>query len=337
MIKKRLWIALAAVSICLAAVFVMGAEKSHRATAGNVIDPTCSSSLPCVEYDNDSFGPGIRGVSLSGNGIGGVTKFSSTSLSNSHAGLFGNDVSSSGIFNAGVRGSSVRGIGVAGLSTSNAGVQGNSTSNNGVFGDSLAPLASGVYGQNDGGGFGVAGRVTKNGNPAVLADAGSTGSNALLAVSAFGSDVLAMTGTGFESIAPFTSAVGAVDLGPGLGVAVSAASEQGIALDGVSGGPNTTLVLVARGTGNLIDALHGARTVMSLDNAGNLHAHSFTADLAASTGQKLVAYEPKTSEPIIEDFGEAQLNNGSAYVRLDQVCEYHGARCNLPGVYCTRG
>jgi hypothetical protein len=42
--------------------------------------------------------------------------------------------------------------------------------------DSTSGGASGVYGQKDGGGYGVAGRITKPGFGAMLADAGSTGS-----------------------------------------------------------------------------------------------------------------------------------------------------------------
>ena len=49
-------------------------------------------------------------------------------------------------------------IGVHGTSLGNLGVQGDSQSSNGVFGLSNADKASGVYGQNDAGGFGVAGR-----------------------------------------------------------------------------------------------------------------------------------------------------------------------------------
>lgn len=49
-------------------------------------------------------------------------------------------------------------IGVHGTSKGNIGVQGDSQSSNGVFGLCGTEAASGVYGQNDAGGYGVAGR-----------------------------------------------------------------------------------------------------------------------------------------------------------------------------------
>jgi len=59
MIMKRLWIALLAIPVCLISVLVIAAQRSHPANAGGVIDPTCVSSLPCIEYDNNGTGPAI--------------------------------------------------------------------------------------------------------------------------------------------------------------------------------------------------------------------------------------------------------------------------------------
>jgi hypothetical protein len=67
----------------------------------------------------------------------------------------------------------------------------------------------------------------------------------------------------------------------------------------------------------------------TVDNAGNVHAHSFTADLAAANGQKLVTYAPQVSQPVIEDFGEAELTSGSGYVHL----ENHFASTMAQGSY----
>jgi hypothetical protein len=318
MIQKRLWTALI-ICACLVTVLVMGAERSRRANAAGVIDPSCTSSSPCIEYDNNGSGPGIRGISLGGNGLAGATNFNSTSSTNAREGLIGNDISTSGSFNAGVRGLSVRGVGVAGQSTNNAGVQGNSTNNNGVFGDSQSGAASGVYGQNDGGGYGVAGRVTKNFSlAAILADAGSTGASALEADSQNGIGVFATTGSASEAVLPFESAVIALDKSTGGLIGVDAISNQGTALVATSAGPQVAFQVEAVGAGNLMVGVNNSsQIVMRLDGAGNMHAHSFTADLTATTGQKLVSYTPRASEPTIEDFGEAQLSNGSAYVRLE--------------------
>src|ERR1700730_14527908 len=129
---KRLRIALFAIPVCLISVLIIGAQRSHPANAGGVIDPTCTSSNPCIEYDNNGTGPGIRGVSLIGNGSNGITRVNSTSATNGREGVFGNDMSTSGSFNSGVRGLSVRGTGVSGASTNGLGVSGSSTNSYGV-------------------------------------------------------------------------------------------------------------------------------------------------------------------------------------------------------------
>ena len=179
MTKKRWWIALVVISACMMLAFAVGTQRSHPANAGDIIDPTCTSPSPCIQYTNNSSGAGIEGLSLLGNAVFGVTQFKSTSTSNGKAGIFGNDLSTAGAFDSGVSGLSVRGTGVSGQSTSGAGLMGISKGNNGVFGDSKAAGGSGVYGQNDGGGFGVAGRIGKPGIAAGFFDAGSTGSIAL--------------------------------------------------------------------------------------------------------------------------------------------------------------
>src|ERR1700737_3090302 len=129
----------------LAASGVAGASGHHVMTTKQAapavveiapIDPTCTSSSPCIEYDNNGTGPGIRGISVNGNGLAGATKNISTSLATGREGLIGNDISTSGSFNAGVRGLSVRGFGVAGQSTSGAGVFGLSSNNTGLLGQS---------------------------------------------------------------------------------------------------------------------------------------------------------------------------------------------------------
>src|ERR1700737_36098 len=150
----------------LAASGVAGASGHHVMTKKQAapavveiapIDPTCTSSSPCIEYDNNGTGPGIRGISVNGNGLAGATKNNSTSPATGREGLIGNDISTSGIYNAGVRGLSTRGSGVGGQSTSGAGVSGTSSSgvgmdgfsnsSNGVQGISNQFNASGVYGQ----------------------------------------------------------------------------------------------------------------------------------------------------------------------------------------------
>jgi hypothetical protein len=226
--------------------------------------------------------------------------------------VFGSDLSTSGTFNAGVRGVSVRGIGVAGQSTSGTGVSGISTSNNGVFGDSQAAGASGIYGQNDGGGFGVAGRLTKPGLSAVLADAGSTGSPALSAQSA--------AGVGANIVGGFRDSISLHDF-PALSI---------IGNTTISGGNtflNDLIDACPSGTASPCSFMGGQ--VFRLFQTGDLviAGRVFTSGSCSSgcsvanalTETRVRFYTPQESLPTVEDFGEAQLVNGQAYVRIDSA------------------
>lgn len=179
MIRKRFLIFLLAIPICLASVLVTGTERSHPASAGGVIDPACTSSLPCIEYDNNGAGQGVKGVSLLGNGLTGWTKFNSTSTSNSKYGVSGIDLSTSGAFDSGVYGQSVRGNGIFGVSTTGIGVKGTATSNttNDVGVEGTATTGTGVKGIETGNsGTAVSGVATGNGGTGVKGtSSGATG------------------------------------------------------------------------------------------------------------------------------------------------------------------
>jgi hypothetical protein len=80
------------------------------------------------------------------------------------------------------------------------------------------------------------------------------------------------------------------------------------------------------GTGELIRAAQSTCGcyVLSLDVNGNLIARgSITANgvptfvTQTTSGTKVLSYGPRQSQPTIEDTGEAQLVNGSSFVRLD--------------------
>jgi hypothetical protein len=53
MIQTRSWFGVLAISVALATPTLIGANKSSPRTARSLVDPTCTSSLPCVEYDNN--------------------------------------------------------------------------------------------------------------------------------------------------------------------------------------------------------------------------------------------------------------------------------------------
>jgi len=84
----------------------------------------------------------------------------------------------------------------------------------------------------------------------------------------------------------------------------------------------------ALGTGPLADAHNASnQTVMSLDQQGDLtiagtlttggSCHVGCSAPHGGNGVSLVSYAPRESAPTMEDFGEAQLVAGAAFVRLD--------------------
>jgi hypothetical protein len=236
------------------------------------IDPTCTSASPCIEYDNNGTGPGIRGISVDGNGLAGATKHISSSLATGREGLIGNDISSSGSFNAGVRGLSVRGTGVAGQSTSGpgvvgtasggagvvgtasggAGVEGSSTSGTGVFGSSSSGVGSfsmstssigaggvssssvGAFGES-GSSFGVLGETFNSSTTSGLAAVEGFDENGVSGDLNQGVLGFSSLSIGVEGRTSTGTAVDAVASGSG-GTAINASATTGIGLLVVNGG-----------------------------------------------------------------------------------------------------
>ena len=128
---RRSWFTVLTVSVGLV-IIAVGADRAHSAGSGGMIDSSCSSSGPCIEYDNVAGGPGVRGVSFHGNGLDGQTKSHSTSNANGKAGVFGQDLSTSGTYDSGVAGTSVNGSGVFGTSTNADGLRALSTNGTAV-------------------------------------------------------------------------------------------------------------------------------------------------------------------------------------------------------------
>ncbi len=109
-------------------------------TNGYGVDGSANGASSIGVYGHTNSGQGVVGSSTSGNGVSG----SSSSAT-------------------GVAGSSTSSHGVSGSSASGNGVYGQSSSYNGVFGKSSSSSSSGVYGENNGQGYGVAGRTSGTG------------------------------------------------------------------------------------------------------------------------------------------------------------------------------
>ena len=298
---KRQFVTAIAILACLMFAWATGAGRPSPASAGGVIDPMCTSASPCIEYDNNGTGPGIRGVSLTGNGSNGITRVNSTSATNGREGVFGNDLSTSGIYNSGVRGLSVRGTGVSGQSTSGAGVQG--TGVTGVKG-----IGGGMNG------IGVEAQSTRSG-PAIIAR--STGGNVFLGTGP-GGDVFFIDAFGNTTTVGGAEVEQSLDaFGPDVGVAglVTGTDSNGAGVVSETGNPQSWIF---RGFSDF----HDAYTFEVADD-GTVFAKAYGTSTAirisqrTSTGRSVDTYAPQVSQRTIEDFGEAQLVNGVANVALE--------------------
>lgn len=296
---KRLRFVLFAIPLVAVAALTVAADRSHAA-GGAVIDPSCTSSLPCIAYVNNGTGPGVRGVSLSGNGISGWTKSNSTSAANATFGVVGNDLSVSGIFDSGVRGSSARGTGVSGLSTSGPGISGRSSSGDGVDGSgNTGVLGSGLN-------IGVLGSSS---NTAVQGNSSGAAGIAVLGQS---------SSSGYGGF--FTS---------NNGDAVKVIGHyRGLDAFGGKAGGFPAIAATANSSGvDLIDGYNtGSVRVAELDDSGNLHLAGkvFTSgscsagciSVKTANGGELTAYAAAQTVPSVEDFGKGEIVNGQGHVSI---------------------
>jgi hypothetical protein len=359
MTSKRSWLVILAFTVVLVAV-IIGAAHSQQVSADGSIDPTCTSSNPCIEYDNNGSGPGIRGVGIGGNGLAGSTEFKSTSATNFREGLIGNDISTTGIFNAGVRGLSVRGTGVLGNSTSGSGVTATSTSSAAIIGTSTSSLGvwgistnfTGVNGQTHGSIASSAGVQGTNNASTIAVRANGFGGPLFVGNNHLGLDTFTVDDGGNLTVGGNATVSGAetingdqivgghaaIDGTPGSNTSLSmgfgSTQDYGVqvlgnifgvraigstaGIQGESGNSTATAVKGFGGGGFIFEGEGTALTdVFTVDNSGNVNAHSYSTGLAATSGKTMITYAPQASEPVVEDFGEAQLTNGSSYVSLE--------------------
>jgi hypothetical protein len=308
MLKNRLWIALLAISIVAISVVGVSAAHVNRPTVQLAPDPTCSGSSPCIEYQNNGTGQGLEGVAKSVAGLLGV---------------------------------STSGPGVRGNSTSSNGVYGVSSSSNGVFGTSTSGL--GVLGR-----LGSASGISIKPGAGVLGD--SQNDNGVAGTSVNSSGVLGVSTNEFGVAAASTNGIGVEGVSTN-NVGVQGSSTNFVGVNAVGGFDNVTighlypaLSIVGDTTcgsgctdsGNpLIDACPSGtvnpcdfqNTVFDLNQSGDLSiSGEITTSGSCKSGcitqphleqQRVRFYTPRESLPTVEDFGEAQLTVGHAYVRID--------------------
>jgi hypothetical protein len=344
-------IALRTAALLSGSAVIAAVVAAHPATARDVQSllrsfglTTCNSPNPCSEIQNTGTGPamkldgtggqglyasaqaraGIVSLSMSGegltassqvnHGIQGTTNNPSASNGTSRFGVYGYDGSTDrGNLNVGVEGNSKRGIGVQGQSTSEFGVVGETGNPGGFFGSSAgvegiaANLAGiGVLGDSSTG-SGVYGVNTHGPAPGFYAagvqGVGLSGSDGVYAFSQ------GNTGFGVSAISDFV----ALYASNVIGDANPAAQVVGGSTDPA--------------TNSLVTYDSAPNPTFWVDNGGNAHVRGliYTSG-SCSTGcvktgntpARLVQrYTPQEAAPTIEDVGEAQLSNGSAYVRID--------------------
>lgn len=259
---------------------------------------SCSAPTPCQEGNNAGTGPGLEGISAKGSGVVGQTTFRSTSPSNGQAGVLGQDKSTSGMRDSGVAGTTVRGYGVVGTAQSGAGVGAKSSSGCGLCASSSSGYGVyatsnswvGVFGQSSLY-FGVYGSSV---NAAAVRGDSSGDAGAWLTGG----------GTTGVSLVPALTITGNAN-NPDL---IYACAFNGSGGPCTSGGGFPTPQFAAINNGNVF-------ITGQIFTSGSCHNGCAPTQ---STGEKRVRFfTPRESLPTIEDFGEAQLVRGQAYVRID--------------------
>lgn len=282
----------------------LAAQRLHSSHSGGVIDPTCNSTQPCIQYVNKAEGPAIRGDSVLGDGLIGSTTAIGSSAANAKTGVYGIDLSNSNtsLFNTGVLGSSYFGTGVRGHSVAGIGVSsvsdqfaalsvlGGGDLNNGNGPDIPALSIVGDISQTP-----ASGKVIND-----LIDACRAGTAVpcdsnhwIFTVDGYG-DVATMRS--FEAFATEPGVTGVVShsgimsSSTSTGVFAGCLKSSGYEFEGAS----------TASVNFTVDCSGAIQTVVRTRN--NMYA---TPNLTRST------------LPVIEDYGEAQLVNGTATVRLD--------------------
>jgi hypothetical protein len=273
---------------------------------------TCKSSNPCAQFNNNGTGPAIVGNGSTGEGVDGNSILSNgirgTTVSPSktkppRSGVVGVDQSNDGgNLNVGVSGLSANGTGVEGTTLSSsqqfpqvtAGVEGlsmNGSSSPGVLGQSTG-VASGAEG------------IALNPQGVGVVGSGMAGGDGV---------------DGFSAGGPGAALYGSTNTGFAL-VAFNQPGNSNPAASIFGGQGNTA-------SNSLVtyDVLNSA--TFWVDNGGGAHVRGliFTGGPCSAgcaktkdSPQRLVQrYTPQEAEPTIEDVGEAQLSDGSAYVRID--------------------
>ena len=288
----------------LVSLFV--AVKPLRVAAVQVLGiVTCASASPCTADNNTSTGAGLQGTSNLGKGVVGQTKSTSITFTNRQSGVAGEDLSTSGYINSGVLGTSPRGTGVLGNSNTGLGVDGES-SYIGIFGKGSV----GVQG-NDNGSVNSDAVVAKGHGGRLIRANNRSGSDVFLLDNGGNATITGDVNVNSLFGGTASTSAGVSGVGKSIGthgaVALNCVSPCA-GIEGDENGTASSIAVRANGRGGFLFVGNNSlgRDIFTVDDGGNVHAHSFSSDLAAAG----------KSAATMEDFGEATLVAGQAYVRL---------------------
>jgi hypothetical protein len=258
---------------------------------------------PIIIGTNTAKGTGVEGFASAsgGNGVVGMTPSSNSG----GVAVFGE---ANGVAGYGVYGFSAKGVGVRGYS-------GNSASFAGYFSNATGTAVD---------------AVTTSGN--AVEGVASSGSG-LVGSSQTGVGIIGKTGTATPTLVTNVGAIVPEDYTSAGSVALNAISQSGTAISGATGGSDSTVVLdlFSFGSSPMIEAGNlSAGSLMSLDATGNL---AILGNLSAASATittpgnplfvhgsgrtRIGTYAQEAAAPSLEDVGQGQLHNGSAYVALD--------------------
>ncbi len=314
-----------------------------EATDGTLPNASCASSAPCLEEDNTSTGSGVKGTSAKGSGIIGTTKAKGTSPTTAKPGVLGQDLQTGGgNGNAGVEGTSTNGRGVYGIGGF-AGVEGEGLV--GVYGSSSAASETGVLGFSSGQyGGAVVGQSSGPSSEAVVGIGGSTTNDVFFANGGGGNlfrgnnshavDVFVVDDAGNTKIGGNALVTGGVAASGvvqgGSGLFGSQSASYGATGDGAVEGVEainspTGDAFYANGYGGNLFRGNNSQgfDVFYVNDAGDVFAKGYFSSIQPRTLQKTAGdqtvetYASQSTQPTLEDVGEAQLVNGSARVALD--------------------
>jgi hypothetical protein len=323
----ELRVAFGALSLAMAVVLGSALHLPARAADAylHLVQPngTCSSANPCLYWKNNSTGSALQGDSQRGAGVTGRT-LSQINGGSAAAGVLGEDLAA--------REPNGSNMGVEGVSSVGIGVEGKSTLGPGVIALSNGGLAA-VVATQSGNGDGVETQSPQHGTYSVTTNESLTTHQSFTGVAG-------LDASGDGGTANFGVWGNSIN-----GTGVYGFSNTHIGVLAVGGGPSPTLVdapalSIAAGPAgtadDLIDACSqnvdnpcgrgSASRVLQLDSSGNLRitgllysSGSCSVGCSGTTNgvhRRVVSYAPTQTVPSIEDFGQAQLANGAAYVRL---------------------